>query len=90
MKRLVVALAGASILAACEPTQPEPAPLPEDACGAAGYQTLIGASLAAASFPAGLNMRVIRPGDMVTMDYRADRMNVELDADGRIVKIFCG
>ena len=35
-------------------------------------------------------VRVIRPGDAVTMDYRQDRLNIELDADGKIVRFNCG
>lgn len=34
--------------------------------------------------------RVIRPGEAVTMDYRTDRLNVELDGAGRIVTLRCG
>ena len=35
-------------------------------------------------------VRVIRPGMAVTMDYRAGRLNLELDDSGRIVKASCG
>ena len=35
-------------------------------------------------------IRVFGPGDAVTMDYRADRLNVELDDGGNVVRIFCG
>lgn len=35
-------------------------------------------------------VRVIRPGEPVTMDYRANRLNVELDDGDGIVRIFCG
>lgn len=35
-------------------------------------------------------VRVIGPGDAVTMDFRADRLNLELDADGKIVRARCG
>lgn len=34
--------------------------------------------------------RVIRPGQAVTMDYRSDRLNIELDAQDKIVAIRCG
>ena len=33
--------------------------------------------------------RVINPGDAVTMDFRADRMNIEIGTNGRIEKIAC-
>lgn len=35
-------------------------------------------------------VRIIRPGMAVTMDYRAGRLNLELDEAGRIVKASCG
>ncbi|HZW17406.1 MAG TPA: I78 family peptidase inhibitor [Luteimonas sp.] len=35
-------------------------------------------------------VRVIKPGQPVTMDYRADRLNVEVDEQGAIVRISCG
>jgi hypothetical protein len=35
-------------------------------------------------------IRTIRPGDMVTLDFRADRLNVEIGADGRIKLFRCG
>lgn len=34
--------------------------------------------------------RVIRPGMMVTMDYREDRVNLEVDADNRVLTVRCG
>jgi hypothetical protein len=35
-------------------------------------------------------IRFIRPDDAVTMDYRSDRLNVEVGADGRIKLFRCG
>ena len=35
-------------------------------------------------------IRYIAPGDMVTMDFRPDRLNVETGADGRIKLFRCG
>lgn len=36
------------------------------------------------------SIRVIRPGDNVTMDYRTDRLNVELNENGNVTRIYCG
>jgi hypothetical protein len=36
------------------------------------------------------NLRAIRPGDAVTMDFRPDRLNVEIGAGGRIDRLRCG
>lgn len=35
-------------------------------------------------------IRVIRPGTMVTRDYRIDRLNVDLDEKDTVRKIYCG
>lgn len=38
----------------------------------------------------GLMLRTVRPGDMVTMDFREDRLTVEVDAQGRILRASIG
>ncbi|GHA87388.1 I78 family peptidase inhibitor [Cognatilysobacter bugurensis] len=35
-------------------------------------------------------VRVIRPGEVVTMDYRADRLNLDVNAQGAISGARCG
>lgn len=35
-------------------------------------------------------VRVIRPGMAVTMDYREDRLNLDVDAEGKVVAARCG
>jgi hypothetical protein len=35
-------------------------------------------------------VRVIKPDMMVTMDYRGDRLNIRVDATGKIIEIACG
>jgi hypothetical protein len=35
-------------------------------------------------------VRTVRPGEAVTMDYREDRLTLELDAAGRVVSARCG
>ena len=82
MRRMVLALA---FLPACVQAETE------DACGAAGFQGLIGqtgeiARLLELDHP----VRVIAPGMAVTMDYRPDRINFELDEQDRIVVVRCG
>ena len=34
-------------------------------------------------------VRVIKPGMMVTMDYREDRVNLDVDADNRVTAVRC-
>ncbi|HYZ49026.1 MAG TPA: I78 family peptidase inhibitor, partial [Sphingomonas sp.] len=36
------------------------------------------------------SVRVIRPGQMVSMDYVPDRLNLELDAQDKVVSARCG
>lgn len=88
MHRTIAILATAA-LAGCV----EPLPGPEPAtCGAETLQGLVGQReevLAAMTFEASA-VRVIRPGQAVTMDYSPRRINFELDRTGRIVRVFCG
>jgi hypothetical protein len=64
---------------------------PPDTCHAAAHQDLIGADGAGidlSTLPAGA--RVICHGCAVTLDYRADRLNVELGPDGKVASLRCG
>ncbi|MFV0622553.1 I78 family peptidase inhibitor [Sphingomonas sp. ac-8] len=36
------------------------------------------------------SIRWINPDSMVTMDYRVDRLNIELDASGTVTRFRCG
>ncbi|MGO1080236.1 I78 family peptidase inhibitor [Inquilinus sp. CA228] len=38
----------------------------------------------------GLALRVVRPGEAVTMDFRADRLTVEVDGSGQILRASIG
>lgn len=68
-----------------------PLVLPEDACGAAALQDLVGQDLAALGNLGDLGpVRVIRPGMAVTMDYAPERLNVMLDEADLILSISCG
>lgn len=76
------------------------APAPGDTaaqCNATAAQSFVGqdasdATVAQAQTAAGATgaVRVIKPGQPVTMDFRADRLNVEVDEHNAIVKISCG
>ncbi len=95
MKKLIVLMA----LAACtEMHTPKPQPIgdslsvgTQDTCGAQRYHTLRGqdASVLERILIMG-QVRVIRHGMMVTQDYRPDRMNININASGRIDRISCG
>ena len=76
------------ILAACLPSDEG---VEMNSCGAEALQNLVGqpkTALDDAALPA--VVRVIHPGDAVTLDFNPARLNVELDADGVIAKLSCG
>ncbi|WP_294925098.1 I78 family peptidase inhibitor [uncultured Paracoccus sp.] len=90
--RRYLALIPFALLAACEPAPTATPPEDEttDACGASGFSGLEGqpeSVLDQMRFPAGT--RVIRPNQAITMDYRIDRLNIEIGANGRIDKVSC-
>ena len=66
-------------------------PAVPDACGASGLAWLVGepeSLLAAMTFEE--TTRFIGPGDAVTMDYSAERLNIVTGENGRVVRVFCG
>ncbi len=106
MRTIAIAFALSSLLAACASGRPpayqtgkrEPISLREDGdeCGASMVQSYVGLranptvreevtrrSGAAA-------VRWIDPGSAVTMDFRGDRINGELDVDGVVTVLRCG
>ena len=95
--RTAAALGLLAALAACTPKEGETetadaAPAAgEDACGAAGLQSLVGTSVGSLD-PATLPepRRVIFFGQAVTMDFRAERLNVEIGKDDKVARVFCG
>ena len=77
------------LLAACV-AEGGPEPVAE-ACGASGLQVLVGqpaSRLETMRFSQPL--RVINPGQMVTMDYIEARLNISVDEAGRISRVSCG
>ena len=60
-------------------------------CGAAGLQRLVGQPEEVLhKMRLKPPLRILKPNMAVTTDFRADRLNIELDADGRIARVFCG
>ncbi|MGR3757451.1 MAG: I78 family peptidase inhibitor [Tranquillimonas sp.] len=76
-------------LAACQPAPPRIGG-PAGTCDAGAYSSLIGKPLAAVTLPAGLDLRVIEPDTAVTQEFRASRLNLRLDRQGRIEMVYCG
>ncbi len=87
MKRLVALI----LLAGCTATQAPLPPQMEDTCGASEFAGLIGQNATALERTLLLGpVRVIRPGDAVTMDFRLDRVNFRIGEDETIQRIDCG
>lgn len=62
-----------------------------DSCGAQARDYLIGQHIGQIDLESlARTVRPIRPGQPVTMDHRPDRVNLDLDGDGVIVRIWCG
>jgi hypothetical protein len=60
-------------------------------CAAEAYQVLVGQPIGEIdtdSLP--IPLRIYGPDQMITMDYRPDRMNIVLDADDIVVEVRCG
>lgn len=96
----------AAILAmtgACTPVPPaensgEPGPIEEaeGMCDSSRAQSLVGRPASselgaeALRLTGARGLRWIQPGQAVTMDFRPDRLNIELDSQNRVVKLRCG
>ncbi|MDZ4762160.1 MAG: I78 family peptidase inhibitor [Alphaproteobacteria bacterium] len=64
---------------------------PEDACNAAQYAPMVGEPAGLVGIPpASPSVRHIRPDTEVTMDFRADRLNIDINADDMITGFRCG
>jgi hypothetical protein len=84
------------LLSACAMNGPPEHSGPARACNAGPVQQFVGRPgsakvVASAKRSAGARtVRRITPGMMVTMDFRADRLNVYVDAQGRVERLSCG
>jgi hypothetical protein len=77
--------------AATPPEVVEAAEEGEDTCGRIALEPLIGREADHPDVPAPSPLvRHIRPDSQVTMDFRPERLNLEINADGVIVRLRCG
>lgn len=101
MRRALSALACLSMLAACTSTPPVDTggPLPPQtsaSCDAGAAQGFVGKqgdaqTVEQARIAAGAEVaRVLKPGQVVTMEYRDGRLNVDVDASNTITGVRCG
>ena len=96
MKRLPFALMPLALAACVTPPAEAPPSLPKAAgCDAAAVQRYVGriadaAIVEAARREAGAAIaRTLSPGQMVTMEYRGDRLNLHIDDQRRITRVAC-
>ncbi|RMQ43225.1 putative lipoprotein [Pseudomonas cichorii] len=65
-------------------------------CDAAQAQSAVGqqasaALLAQVRTSSGSNeARILGPNDMVTLEYRSDRVNINADSSGKVIRVNCG
>jgi uncharacterized lipoprotein YajG len=65
-------------------------------CDASGAQFAVGKPVSAAlleqarSKSGAQNARVLGPNDMVTMEYRSDRLNLNTDGSATVIRVNCG
>lgn len=98
----VLALLAAGTLAGCATALPPPAGGPAPApptvtgCQAEPAQAAVG-QVATASVveqarqrAGAQSARVLRPGQVVTMEFDATRLNLDVDAQGRVLRVRCG
>ncbi|MCL1636051.1 I78 family peptidase inhibitor [Luteimonas sp. SX5] len=79
-------------------TTPSPPPAADVAkrCDAANAQWAVGKPAdqtlidKAVSDSGSQTVRVIKPGEAVTMDFREDRLNIEVDAENNVATVRCG
>jgi positive regulator of sigma E activity len=98
MRMLMGVLALALSGCATVPAESEPVPPVHGAgsCDAVAAQKLVGQAAtvdlaAKAQRLSGAEMvRWLRPGQMVTMEFREGRLNIQLDEQNRVIAIRCG
>ena len=95
-KSLIVAFALTMfVVAACAPVAPLPG-VPTGECSASGLGNLVGAVatpslINRAKRRAGASVvRVLKPGQIVTMEYLNGRLNVNVDEKNRVKSFTCG
>lgn len=84
----------AAAAAAAPAASPEAPPV--GTCDASQAQTLVGQVLTEAlgrqaqQDTGAQRMRVLRPGQAVTMEFDGERLNLDVDADNRVTGVRCG
>lgn len=90
MKYIALMALAALPLSACMAEETPATGDPADTCGMSGYSGLVGTNVAAVTLPADKVVRVLKEGQPATMDFLEDRLNIETDDDGIILRLYCG
>ena len=96
MKHIMITAAALAASTGCTTTGTSAPAEPAGACQAEAASGLVGrdptpdVGAEAQRLTGARAIRWIRPGDMVTMDFRADRLNVEIGESGKIERFRCG
>lgn len=101
MKRFILLIPIVLLAAGCEVqgTGLPPVGLPAEAaatteadnCGALRFAYLVGQPKSLVDqMPLPSGTRVILPGQAVTMDFRAERLNVLIDGNAAVERVYCG
>ena len=98
LSRLLAGLSLVSLTSGCFLLVPVPLGTPvapaasaPDSCGAAALKDLIGQPKSALDGrDLAASTRIIHPGQPVTLDYNAKRLNILIDRKGRIASLQCG
>lgn len=93
---LAVALAGCVGNERVEEQSDRTAPMTDGRCHADQAQFTLGKSVTPALLDqakarsGAQTVRALKPNDMITLDYRAERLNLNTDADGVVQRVNCG
>ena len=96
MRSFLPLILTATLLQACTTILPLPIPNPIPrsdltSCHAVGLEGLVGAHVSLLpTNGAWSSVRIIKPGQMVTMDFSPTRLNVRVDNAGIILSLACG
>ncbi|WP_191090203.1 I78 family peptidase inhibitor [Histidinibacterium aquaticum] len=84
--------AALATLAACDtaPGTPVETAPQEDTCNADQLSDDIGRNVGELEITATGPVRTLGPNDARTMDFVPERLNLEVDAEGNLVRAFCG
>ncbi|MBA3593948.1 MAG: proteinase inhibitor I78 [Polaromonas sp.] len=92
----LVALTGCTSPGGNQPGSPMPPPPPTAVCNAQGAEFAVGKTAGtsvveeARQRSGSYIARVLRPGQMVTMEFNAQRLNLDVNAAGVVTGVRCG